>query len=194
MGFLNALFSKKQNANANVSSSSQHSTTQTYQYVISNANAFAELCRKIAKGGDKHFSFPIYYELRTTVTGHIEVYATHTVHDNDWLEFAHNRAMENDRFGVEYAYNQMIENYKLTTAELRSFQDVSDFMDFLRGGISGYNSCERLRSDIKITQKLGCVQSYEKNAILSEIKRAILNTNSEYRAKTHGSTSLEISF
>ena len=194
MGFLGVLFGKERNKNTDALSNSQNSASKTHQYVIDNANAFAGLCYKIGQGGGRGCVFPVYFELRTTTTGLVEVYATHTVHDDDWLEYAHNRAMENDRFGVEYAYNHMIENYKLTTTELRSFQDVSDFMDFLRGGISGYNSCQRSGSDIKITQELGCVQSYEKNVILSEINKGILNSFSNAKSKAYGYSALEIRF
>ena len=185
MGFLKTLLGRN---------GSQSSTTPNHQYIIANAHAFAELCRKIAKGGSKNSYRSVTYQFRATATSLTEVYATYTVHDDDWLEYAHNRAMENNRFGVEYAYNNMIEKYKLTTAELRSFPDVTDFMDFLRGGISGYNSCQRSGSDIKITQELGCIQSNEKSVLLSEIAKYILNSNSEYRAKRYGSTALSIEF
>lgn len=191
MSLINSFFGKKK---SNDVCSSRSSQTKNYQYILNNAVAFAGLCGKISKSEDKRCAFPVYYRLRTTDTGLVEVYATHTIHDDDLLDFAYNRAMENDRFGVEYAYNQMIDKYKLTSTELRSFQDVSDFMDFLRGGISGYNSCKRSGSDIEITQELGCVQSYEKNVILSEIKRSVLNSYSDVRAKTYGSTAVEISF
>lgn len=194
MGFLGTLFGKERSKKTDTSSCSKNLESKTYQYVIDNANAFAGLCYKIGQGGGRGCVFPVYYELRTTTSGLIEVYATHTVHDDDLLEYAHSRAMENDRFGVEWTYNRMIENYKLTTTELRSFQDVSDFMDFLRGGISGYNSCKRTGNDIEITQELGCVQSHEKNVILSEIKKAILSSYSNARAKEYGSTALEICF
>lgn len=173
---------------------SQSSTEKTYQYVIDNANAFAGLCYKIGMGGGRGCSFPVYYELRTTTSGLIEVYATHIVHDDDLLDYAYNRAMENDRSAVEWTYNRMIENYKLTATELRSFQDVSDFMDFLRGGISGYNSCKRSGSDIEITQKLGSVLSHEKNLILAEINKAVLSSYNNAKAKGYGSTALQIYF
>lgn len=189
MGIFDSFLGKKK---ASDTSNDATILAERYRRVIDNAVAFAGMCRKIASGGKHRASCQIYYELRATATGLVDVYATHKVHDSDLLEFAHDKAMENNRSGVEYAYKKMIDEYKLTPADLISFPDASDFMEFLRGGIAGYNSCRRSGIDIEITQKVGSIQSANKKEALLVIEKAILNSYSEASARYFGATTLAI--
>ena len=177
-------------SSAQTGSTSANTTTITKNmFIVYSAIAFAGLCSKL----DVKKVYPIYFELRTDNNGLIWVYASHTVHDNALLEHAHNRALEGDRDGVEYVYNQLIDTHGLTSNELRSFQDVSDFMEFLRGGIPGYNTCKRTGvSDIEITQILGTSLSFEKKAILSDIERSILDSFSSAKLTFSSSSTIGI--
>jgi len=165
-----------------------------HQYIMENADAFVSLCRKIGVGGKGNVIFPVTFKFETQETGLVIVYATHTIHDDNWMDIAFKRAREGDRAGTEYAYKNMINQYGLTDKELRSFQDLSDFMEFLRGGISGYNSCSRSGNDIEIIQQLGAIQSNDKNTILMQIERYIKNAYSGIESKRYGTTALSIYF
>ena len=134
------------------------------------ASAFASLCYKLSSQSNARF--PIIFEIRNNNYGGYDIYGVHTVHNNDMLEYAHKCAVEGNRSSAKFAYERLIEDHKLTTDELRSFQDLSDFIDFLRGGIEGYNSCKRSSHDIEITQIIWSVSANEKDQILPAIENA----------------------
>lgn len=192
MGILNSLFKSKKSANELECRNVDKEPSKAVKYVVDNTKNFLGLCHKIAVGGKGRMSFPVYIELRTTQTGLLEVFGVHTVHDDDLLEFAYDSAHKNDRSMVEYYYNAMINEYGLSQSELRSFQDVSDFMDFLQGGISGYNACKRSGSDIEITQKLGTAQREERENIFLAMKEECLKTYAWAQTRYYGSDTMEI--
>lgn len=134
------------------------------------ASAFASLCYKLSSQSNARF--PIIFEIRNNNYGGYDIYGVHTVHNNDMLEYAHKCATEGNRSSAKYAYERLIEDHKLTTDELRSFQDLSDFIDFLRGGIEGYNSCKRSLHDIEITQIIWSVSANEKDQVFPAIESA----------------------
>ena len=162
------------------------------QSIINNAIAFAGMCRKIATGEGKWCN-PVKYKLVASPVAGIDIWAVHIVRDNTLMEAARNYAMEGNRRNTELIYNQIIEKYGFTEAEMRSFQDVSGFMEFLRGGIEGYNSCKISGHDMTITQKIGSfVGEEKKGAVILEIEKAVLSRYNGARATTYGTMSLTI--
>ena len=184
MSLLSSLFGKN---------STNNTISTSCQYVVDNANAFAGFCRKI--NTERGCCFSIVYKLGTTSAGTIEVYATHRIYDNNsLLEVAHDCAMRNDRIGLEITHKKIIEAYDLTPTELGVLRDASDFADFLRGGIPGFISCKRSRSDFEITRMFGIVPLYEKDIILADIKKSILSSYSDMKIKSYSPVLLSIGF
>ena len=140
-------------------------------FFAKNAAAFVGLCYKIAKGGKGRMSYDIYFDPLESAPGLFDVYGVHTIHDDDLMEFAYECAQKGDRSMVEYYYNRLVQEYGLTPDELRSFQDTSDFIEFLRGGIAGYNSCKRSGSDFEISQKIGTFSSSSIDMLFNSIMR-----------------------
>lgn len=189
MGLLNFLFGKK---------NTDYVLSESCQSVVKNANAFAGFCRKIDR--DASYHFPIYYYniLETDSTGNIGVFATH-ICENIQMEAAYRYAREGDVHFVELAQKRMAETYNLTPIELSVLQDAEcfadsllsgipfeellfgrvSFADFFGGKVSRVISCRRDGDTFEITRFLGNVQLFEKNIILSEIKKSLLSSYSD---------------
>lgn len=193
MGLFN-LFFEKENTN--------HVLSESCQSVVKNANAFAGFCRKF--GRDESYHFPIdFYVLETGSTGNVELFATH-ISDNTYMELAYRHAKEGDACLVEHTRKWLAEIYDLTPAELSVLQDAerfadsllneipfadllfgrASFADLFHGRISRAISCKRSGDSFEINRFLGNVPVYEKNIILSEIRKSLLSSYSDVKIES----------
>lgn len=162
MGLFDALFGKSSNTSKSYGPNAD---------VVKNARAFISMCKKIGALGRGGYGFNIIKE-ESSYGGITLFYIKYTFHDVDSLVFAHNSLQKGDSRMVEYYYESILKNVQLTPQEQGFFlQYLSDFCDFLSGGIPNYNKCIREGlNDITIIQLLGGCQPEEVISTYSELK------------------------
>lgn len=142
--------------------------------IIQNARAFVSMCKKIGKLGKGGYGFYIIKD--ESSYGSTEFYIKHTFHDVDRLLFAQKWLQTGKSDMVEYCYNSILDEVPLTPQEQGFFlQYLSDFCDFLRGGIPNYNQCIcDGANDITIIQSLGVCLRSEAASTYMDLNRVVI--------------------
>ncbi|MBO5402402.1 MAG: hypothetical protein J6A85_04415 [Clostridia bacterium] len=160
MGLFDSLFGKNSNASKSYGPNAD---------VVKNARSFISMCKKIDALG-RGWGFQIIKE--ETSYGTAKFYIKHTFYNVDDLVSAQNWLKKGESMMVEYCYNSILKKAQLTPDEQGFFLwYLSDFCDFLRGGIPNYNQCvcEGL-NEITIIQSIGMCRPEEVTSTYSELK------------------------